>query len=151
MRYLRYYVVILILTLSTLLMAVNSTFLTYTVSGRNSWKVTQDAYIVSEVLFREFDLYYPEDLFINGSKMYIVDSGNARILVYDMVTREATVIGELSLWQPTGIFVTDEYIYVADPGSSEVVIFTLDGKEVKRIGRPTNPLFGETANYKPRK
>ncbi|MGC8820782.1 MAG: YIP1 family protein [Fervidobacterium sp.] len=132
-------------------MAVNSTFLTYTVSGRNSWKVTQDAYIVSEVLFREFDLYYPEDLFINGSKMYIVDSGNARILVYDMVTREATVIGELSLWQPTGIFVTDEYIYVADPGSSEVVIFTLDGKEVKRIGRPTNPLFGETANYKPRK
>ncbi|MGC8954613.1 MAG: YIP1 family protein [Fervidobacterium sp.] len=132
-------------------MAVNSTFLTYTVSGRNSWKVTQDAYIVSEVLFREFDLYYPEDLFINGSKMYIVDSGNARILVYDMVTREATFIGELSLWQPTGIFVTDEYIYVADPGSSEVVIFTLDGKEVKRIGRPTNPLFGETANYKPRK
>ncbi|HEY8542140.1 MAG TPA: YIP1 family protein [Pseudothermotoga sp.] len=130
---------------------VDSTFLTYTLTGNNNWKITQDAYLVSEVLFKDFDLYYPEDLFIKGSKMYIADSGNARIVVLDMNTMEISTIGDMALWQPTGIFVTDEYVYVADPGSSEVVVFTLTGEEVKRIGRPTNPLFGETANYKPKK
>ncbi|MCX7654277.1 MAG: YIP1 family protein [Fervidobacterium sp.] len=136
---------------SSLVFGVDSTFLTYTLSGNNNWKITQDAYLVSEVLFKDFDLYYPEDLFIKGSKLYVVDSGNARIVVFDMNTREIRIIGDMSLWQPTGIFVTDKYIYVADPGSSEVVIFTHDGEEIGRIGRPTNPLFGETANYKPRK
>jgi len=143
--------IVFFLLLNILLFSVDSTFLTYTVAGNNIWKVTQDAYIVSEVLFRDYNLYYPEDLFIKGSKMYIADSGNARIVVYDMETGEATSIGDFKLWQPTGVFVTDEYIYVADPGSSEVVIFNLRGEEVKRIGRPTNPIFGETANYKPKK
>ncbi|SDH81808.1 Periplasmic TolA-binding protein (function unknown) [Fervidobacterium changbaicum] len=140
-----------LLILSNGLLAVNSPFLTYTISGKNEWKITQDAYVVSEVLFKDLDLYYPDDIFIWENKMYIADSGNARIVVFDMITREATYVGDMSLFQPTGVFVDDDYIYVADPGTSEIVIFDKSGNEVKRIGRPTNPLFGETANFKPKK
>lgn len=131
--------------------AINSTFLTYTLSGNGKWKITQDAYVVSRVLFKDLDLYYPEDIFIWSGKMYIADSGNARIVVYELETGKTETIGESALWQPTGVFVTDEYVYVADPGSSEVVIFDHSGTEISRIGRPTSPLFGETANFKPKK
>lgn len=134
-----------------LILGVNSTFLTYTLSGNGKWKITQDAYVVSEVLFKDLDLYYPEDLFIYKGKMYIADSGNARIVVFDMDSRETSVLGEMSLWQPTGVFVTDQYVYVADPGTSEVVVLDHSGNEVKRIGRPQSVLFGEATNFKPKK
>jgi len=136
---------------TSLLFATNSPFLSYTISGKNEWKITQDAYVVSEVLFKDLDLYYPEDIFIKDDNIYIADSGNARVVVYNTITNEATFVGDMSLFQPTGVFVDDNYIYVADPGTSEVVIFGLKGKEIRRIGRPTNPLFGETANFKPKK
>lgn len=144
-------VLLVLFMLYNQLLAINSAFLTYTISGKNEWKITQDAYVVSEVLFKDLDLYYPEDIFIKDNKMYIADSGNARIVVFDMVTREATYVGDMSLFQPTGVFVDDTYIYVADPGTSEIVIFDKLGNEIRRLGRPTNPLFGETANFKPKK
>ncbi|WP_448375831.1 YIP1 family protein [Fervidobacterium sp.] len=136
---------------TSLLFAANSPFLSYTISGKNEWKVTQDSYVVSEVLFKDMDLYYPEDLFVKDNKLYIADSGNARIVVYNPSTKEVSYIGDMTLFQPTGLFVDDSFVYVADPGTSEVVIFDKEGNEIKRIRRPTNPLFGETANFKPKK
>jgi len=146
----RFLIIISLCFVFQTLLSNNSPFLTYTISGRNEWKITQDAYVVSEVLFKDLDLYYPEDIFIKDGKMYIADSGNARIVVYDMKTRKVSLIGEFSLWQPTGVFVDENYVYVADPGTSEVIVFDKEGNEVKRIGRPSNPLFGEGANFKPK-
>jgi len=141
----------LILLLTIISFSSNNTFLTYTLSKNNQWKVTQDAYIVSEVLFGNLDLYYPQDMYIYNNKMYIADSGNARILVYDMKTKEYEEIGAWSLFTPSGVFVTDDYIYVADPGTSEVVIFDHYGEEVNRIGRPNSILFGKNNKFKPKK
>lgn len=141
----------LIIILTILSFSGNNTFLTYTLSKNNQWKVTQDAYVVSEVLFGDLDLYYPQDMYIYNNKMYIADSGNARILVYDMKTKEYEEIGAWSLFTPSGVFVTDEYIYVADPGTSEVIIFDHYGEEVKRIGRPNSILFGKNNKFKPKK
>ncbi|OAA31941.1 hypothetical protein AT15_03705 [Kosmotoga arenicorallina S304] len=147
----RFITVIAILVCSLSLFGWNSTYLTYTLTGNSKWKVTQDAYVVSEVLFADYDLYYPEDIFIKDGKMYIADSGNARIVVFDLETREIETIGDFSLWMPTGVFVSDRFIYVADPGTSEVVVFDKKGKEISRIGRPKNILFGEYGNFIPRK
>ncbi len=148
-RVIRFSTIFALLVCSLTLFGWNSTYLTYTLSGHNEWKVTQDAYVVSEVLFTDYDLYYPEDIFIRDNKMYIADSGNARIVVFDLETREINTIGDFYLWRPTGVFVTDKYIYVADPGTSEIVIFEKNGNEISRIGKPKNVLFGELANYNP--
>lgn len=93
----RFLIIISLCFVFQTLLSNNSPFLTYTISGRNEWKITQDAYVVSEVLFKDLDLYYPEDIFIKDGKMYIADSGNARIVVYDMKTRKVSLIGEFSL------------------------------------------------------
>ncbi|TYB94370.1 MAG: DUF1282 domain-containing protein [Kosmotoga sp.] len=145
----RFSTIFTLLVCSTVLFGWNSTYLTYTLSGHNEWKVTQDAYVVSEVLFTDYDLYYPEDIFIKDNKMYIADTGNARIVVFDLETREINTIGDFCLWRPTGVYVTEEYVYVADPGTYEIVIFEKNGNEISRIGRPKSILFGEYANYNP--
>lgn len=150
-RLIRIAIVLAFSVCSVRLLGWNSTYLTFTLSGNNEWKVTQDAYIVSEVLFLDYDLYYPEDIFLKDGKLYIADSGNARVVVFDLETRKVSSIGDFNLWRPTGVFVSDDYIYVADPGTSEVVLFDKSGKEVSRIGRPKNLLFGEFANYNPGK
>ena len=135
---------------SVSLLGWNSTYLTYTLSGNNEWKVTQDAYVVSEILFIDYDLYYPEDIFIMDNKMYIADSGNARVVIFDLQTREISTIGDFSLWRPTGVFVSEEFVYVADPGTSEIVVFNQNGKEISRMGRPQSILFGEYASFNPK-
>ncbi|WP_367355927.1 YIP1 family protein [Mesotoga sp.] len=150
-RLIRIAVAIVLFVCSARIFGWNSAYLTFTLSGNDEWKITQDAYVVSEVLFLDYDLYYPEDLFIKDGKMYIADSGNARVVVFDLETEEISTVGDFSLWRPTGVFVGDEYIYVADPGTSEVVLFDKTGKEVGRIGRPKSFLFGEFANYNPSK
>jgi len=143
--------IFILLILSILAFSSNSTFLTYTIGQNNKWKITQDAYLVSEVILEDAGLYYPEDMYLKDGKLYIADSGNARILVYDLKTRKISEIGAWSLFTPTGVFVDDNYIYVADVGLSEIVIFDKNGNEIKTIGKPKSILFGQYTKFKPRK
>ncbi len=138
------------LLIALTLFSSNATFYTYTLTKNNQWKKTQDAYLVSKILFKDFDLYYPEDMFIKDDLLYIVDSGNYRLVVYNLRTNEIRTLGEnVFFMTPKGIFVDDNYIYVADPGAEAVFVLDKDGNEVKQIKRPESILFGETANYKP--
>lgn len=143
--------ILILLIITILAYSSNSTFLTYTVIKNNKWKITQDAYLVSEVILKDAGLYYPEDMYLKDDKLYIADSGNARIVVYDLKTRQIQEIGTWSLFTPTGVFVDNNYIYVADIGLSEIVIFDKNGNEVKRIGKPTSILFGQHSKFKPKK
>ncbi len=92
----------------------------------------------------------PKDLFIDSEDyLYIVDSGNKRVVILDENNEYITDFGEGILNQPRGIYVRDNLIYIADYGliddnnSGRIFIFTFDKdlKEVnylKEFGRPSS-------------
>ena len=117
--------------------ASENTTYTYTISVDDEWIRTQDAYMASEILFRDSDLSQPSDIFINGRNLYVADSGNSRIVVYNLDTKEKTFIGEGILSKPTGIFVKyDGTVYVADIELKEVIVLGSDGSLKMKVVRP---------------
>ena len=100
----------------------------------------------------------PRDLCVDDDgNVYIVDTGNNRIVVLDQNYREKFIISEFvnghgvkdEFSKPQGIFVNDKYIYVCDTDANRLVLFDLDGNFVRILGRPTSALFGESSIYKP--
>ena len=100
----------------------------------------------------------PSDIFITKDDIvYVADSGNGRVFVYNHETGETGEIGKDVLMQPTGVWVTDEgYVYVADQkrkddGSCYVYKFDNTGKLVDKYGKPTQSLYGSETEYIPTK
>jgi tetratricopeptide (TPR) repeat protein len=104
----------------------------------------------------EFDT--PMDVFVAMDKrIYIVDSGNNRILILDEDLNLEKIITEFdnegtpdTFNRPSGIFVTEyNEIYVADTENSRVVVFREDGSLIKILGRPEVSLFQGEFKYQP--
>ncbi len=112
--------------------------------------LTQDAYTpLAEI---DLPISGAEDMFITPDGLiYIADTGNHRIVCLRDFEVIATY-GEEVLSGPTGVFV-DEVgtIYVADAKSNMIVILAADGSLVGQFGRPSEPLFGASNQFLPRK
>ncbi|MCI8462821.1 MAG: hypothetical protein HFG25_07780 [Lachnospiraceae bacterium] len=102
------------------------------------------------------------DLFYNAARreIYVVDAGNARILVlneelefvreYDRLTRPDG--SEYTLSNPQGIFVEDDgTMYIAESGNQEVVICNARGEIEQIFGTPETPLLSDDFDYRPSK
>ena len=85
------------------------------------------------------DLVLPTDVEVNQSQIYIVDSGNHRVVVLDQngkhlfsFGRQGNGKGELQ--DPIGLGVgSDNRIYVADSGNNRIQVFDGEGKSVGLI------------------
>lgn len=95
----------------------------------------------------------PEDIFIdNDDIVYIADKGNKVVYRYNPNTSEVVEIGKGTLASPTGVCVDGNgHIYVADSENKKVFIFDEQFRLTRAIGRPMEPLFGETSLYTPTK
>ena len=130
--------------------ASENTTYTYIVSTDDKWIRSQDAYLPGNIYLRNLGLKAPEDIFIKNSIIYAADTGNSRVLIYDIKTGDTRVIGEGTLSAPCGIFVTDDLkIYVADKTAKAVFVFGVDGTLQNTIGRPDNYLFSDLSEYTP--
>ncbi|WP_274361295.1 NHL repeat-containing protein [Paenibacillus thermotolerans] len=95
------------------------------------------------------DMYVTEDGFI-----YILDSGNNRIVVTDEqwnVVRTITAFNnngkEDAFNNPGGLFVTlNKQIYVADTDNGRIIVLTNEGEFVKTIEKPQSEIL--PANFK---
>ncbi|MDD4494548.1 MAG: hypothetical protein PHV32_09430 [Eubacteriales bacterium] len=132
--------------------AIESTAYTYTLAvDWYGYLRTQDAYMPGGIYLNDIGLNTPEDLYYKDNVLYISDSGNGRIVKYDLTSGRVELLGVGELSYPTGVAVGDDgTIYVADYRASEVVIMSQDGAVIKRIGRPQDIYYG-TSPYKPRK
>ncbi len=136
---------------ATTVSASENTTYTYTISVNDTWIRTQDAYMPGNIYMRNQGLSAPEDLFIVGKTMYIADTGNARVLVYNLETEESWHFGTDILKNPRGLYVTEKGdIYVADGAGEALYIFDKNGNMKKKIGRPDSYLFSELSEYKPK-
>ena len=87
---------------SMVVSASENTTYTYAISVKGDWIRTQDAYMPGNVYLRQAGLKVPEDVFIVGKTMYIADTGNARILIYDMEKETTRELGKGAHTQPRG-------------------------------------------------
>lgn len=95
----------------------------------------------------------PEDIFIDSEgHIYIADTGNGRIVVFDRDGFLLREIGNGTLKKPTGIFVDGEgSIYVADYDNGAIFIFDKNGEKIDVFNKPTSPLYGKKSAFKPKK
>ena len=132
--------------------ADQATSYTYTLDDKGEYIRTQDAYLPDRTL-SELGLSSPSDLFIDGNDlMYIADTGNRRIIIYDIRTgKTLEPLADKGFSSPSGVFVTNSgLIYVADPGAKAVFVFNRDRSLAARLNKPDSPLYGDT-NYEPKK
>lgn len=98
-----------------------------------------------------------QDIFIAGDDtMYIVDSGNNRIVHYDANKKLLGTIGKKegksALNKPKGVFATEDgHIYVADTKNNRIAVFDQNGEFVREFLDPKSPLLGSSFMYLPSK
>ncbi|SFB74948.1 YIP1 family protein [Butyrivibrio sp. YAB3001] len=128
---------------------------TYTVDGYGAACETQTAYLPYETITKIGDetLNAPTDFtLLDDGTMYILDSGNARVVVSDLEGNLVRTFGEGILVAPRGIYVTKEHVtYVADRDAKSIFVFDENGKLQNTYGRPDVPMYGETQDFLPLK
>lgn len=128
---------------------------TYTVDGYGTFLETQAAYIPYNTIIKVGDeaLKNPADFTITDDGLiYILDTGNKRVVVSDMDANLVDTFGEGVLKTPRGIFVTDEHVtYVADRDAKQIFVFDAEGELIKSYGRPDEAMYGESQDFLPLK
>ena len=104
---------------------------TYTPAVNEGWVRTQDAYQVTEVILQEVSLNLAQDIIVQDDVLYIADTGNGKVVLYDLKTSEVKEWGVGVLTSPSGLFLTDDKeLYVADNEAGKIVVFNKDGELV---------------------
>ena len=100
----------------------------------------------------------PNDLHVTeDQKVYILDSGNQRVIVTDRQFELLRIIdsfeneGQVDRFnQPLGIFVTaEEHLYVADTGNNRIVQLAPDGSLLQIVNAPESDLLTSTFVFQP--
>ncbi len=132
-------------------LCAESPYVTWTPGPGGRLYRTQDAYTpVDEVTL---PIAGAEDLYMTPSGViYLADTGNGRVVRLDEALQVAAEYGKGVLAKPSGVFVDDGgTVYVADAKLNQIVVFAADGTLLKQIGRPSEPLFGKSREFLPRK
>lgn len=143
---------VIMLTATLAVSAESASSYTYTPSITGDWITTQDAYQVGKVILQELELTSPQDIFEKDGLLYIADTGNKRVIVYNLNDQTFVEIKNDKFKSPSGIFVNDNGdIYVADNEAATVFLLDKEGTLLREYGRPENATFGKTAVYRPSK
>jgi tetratricopeptide (TPR) repeat protein len=100
-------------------------YITQSPNRYGEFVVTQDAYEpIQDIRSFENQLTFsnPRDIFVDHlDYLYVLDSGNRRVVIFDENHLYLTHFGADLLVRPTGIFVRNNKIYIADYGTPEDV------------------------------
>ncbi|MEJ5257379.1 MAG: gluconolactonase [Fervidobacterium sp.] len=136
--------------LFTLTLFANTPYYTYTLGVGNNIVRIQDAFEPFEKLI--FDTSSVSDIFWKFGKLYLADTQNAVVVVFDMGSRTYSYIGEGQLLNPEGIYVDDNgNVYVADSWGQSVYKFSNDGELLLTITKPESPIYGKSNDFIPLK
>jgi hypothetical protein len=101
----------------------------------------------------------PNDMYVTkDGSIYILDSGNKRIVVLNQDWKLVRIISEFEnkgtkdgFNNPEGIFVKDGRIYVADTENQRVVILSSEGSLIRVIQSPESDVLPSNFKFYPRK
>lgn len=102
------------------------------------------------------NLLQPSDLFIDGKdNMYIVDTGNDRVLKTDLMGNIIKIYGKDEAYgfkKPGGVFVDDDGdLYVADTENNRIVHIDSDGSLIEEFKKPESDLLSDDYTFSPAK
>lgn len=100
----------------------------------------------------------PSDIFVKDEILYVLDSGNNRIVKYNLDKKKSAICivtdnsNEIDLNKATGLYVDNsDVVYIADSGNQCVWITDKDGKVQNKITKPDTEYFEDTLEFLPRK
>lgn len=143
---------VLVFSLISGTVLADTAYKTLTVDKNGDYIETQTAYKPLATIEKIGDelLSAPADLVVSGDRLYIADTGNARIVAATLTGEPVAVFGEGTLSQPRGLFVAEDgAVFVADPAAQAVFRFSADGALEQTYQRPTEPLYGEHETFVP--
>lgn len=151
-------------------LAGGAPYKTETVNRFGELVPTQDAYEAyhSVSVFTRGDVQEsfnkPQDIYVDGEGyIYLADTGNRRIVVFDPAWNCVNIFGSDELIRPQGIFVRDGRAYVADYGSEtdnqsgRIHIYSYDKEtnaaaHLASLATPSSPILRvENFIYRPQK
>jgi len=100
----------------------------------------------------------PRDIYVKDNLIYLLDSGNDRIIILDEKFELLEIIKQFenkgqpdSFNNPTGITVKNNLIYLADRGNNRVLIFNEEFELQRIIKSPqlTSDILAEDFNFRP--
>lgn len=128
---------------------------TYTVDGYGTVTETQTAYLPYRTITKigEEAMTAPTDFaLLKDGSMYILDSGNKRVIVSNLDAELIAIFGEEYFVKPVGMYVTEDHIcYVADRDAKTVWVFDANGELINSYGRPDVAMYGENQDFLPLK
>ena len=128
---------------------------TYTIDGYGDVTETQTAYLPYMTITKvgEEALAAPTDFTITKDDLiYILDSGNGRVIVSTLEGEYVKTLCEGYLTTPRGMYVTDDHtIYIADRDAKAIFVFDDDGNLLHTYGKPDHPLYGDSLDFLPLK
>lgn len=139
---------------------------TYNYDYWSDIRESPDAYRVSDVIFSgELGLTTamkkPQSLFVQGNDLYVVDTGNNRILQLRRDGDQFSLVRVIDQIQgcevttfnnPNDVFVdAEENIYVADTNNGRVVMVDKDLNFIKEFTKPTDATFDQSLSFLPSK
>lgn len=124
------------------------------VSAPNGYRVEQ---VIDGTMLGVGKFIEPSDLFYVNNELYILDSGNNRIIVLDKSYKLSRVIDAFTLdgkkeelKNPRGIFIrSDKSFTVCDTDNSRILDCKPNGEIVKILTKPTDEIYPENIAFKP--
>ena len=124
-------------------------YVTYTIGPNGRYVQTQTAYEPAGYFDMDLTLNLPEDMIQFGDDIYVADTGNKRVVKFNMDTGVGTILLE-GLTQPTGIHVNDlGELYVADKIDRVIYHYDAEMTLLQTYGRPNQAIFGSDSPFVP--
>ena len=124
-------------------------YVTYTIGPNGRYVQTQTAYEPAGYFDMDLTLNLPEDMIQFGGDIYVADTGNKRVVKFNMDTGIGTILLE-GLSQPTGIHVNDlGELYVADKIDRVIYHYDAEMRLLQTYGRPNQAIFGSDSPFVP--
>ena len=126
-------------------------YVTYTIGPNGRYVQTQTAYEPAGYFDMDLTLNLPEDMIQFGDDIYVADTGNKRVVKFNMDTGVGTILLE-GFSQPTGIHVNDlGELYVADKIDRVIYHYDAEMTLLQTYGRPNQAIFGSDSPFVPLK
>lgn len=134
---------------------------TYSYNYLGNEVAAPDSYYASRVVsggqLGAGDFASPSDIVVDeNNNVYVLDSGNSRVVVFDSELRFVRSIDKFllnneptSLLEPSGLFVKNNRLYISDTENGRVLICDFNGNVERTLTRPEGDAFPSDITYKP--
>lgn len=154
-------IIALVIAMASFTVSAATPYNSYNYDSNGNAVQTPDIYQPEKILSGDLigvgEFIEPTDLYADGDTLYILDSGNSRIVSYNILsdTASETLIkngGDMvELKKATGIYTHDSVIYVADSGNQCVWCVNKQGDVITKITKPDSEYFSDSTEFLPRK